>query len=134
MRVSEIYSTSTTRSFEEVCERVKSKAGLDGFKVLQVHDMQTSLRKMGFEIERTVIVEVCNPALASEALSLETHTALLMPCRVVVQEEKGLVILSTHMPENLLGNIVLKETAHKIWERLLSLIDTAASTPSCCKI
>lgn len=128
------YATTTTRSFSETCKRVQDKAGWEGFKVLQVHDMKTALKEKGFEIEPLVIVEVCNAGMASEALGLDPQTALLMPCKVVVQEKEGLVTISTFLPEGLVEGKVLRETARKIGVKLISLVDSAASTPSCCTI
>jgi len=128
------YQTSTSRSFDETRQRVEEKAGLEGFRVLHVHDVRATLREKGFEIEPTVIVEVCNAAMASEALKLDPQSALMMPCKVVVEERKGQVILSTFLPEDLVEGEDLKALARKVGVKLVSLVDTSASVPSCCAI
>lgn len=128
------YSTETSRGFGEVKKRVEEKAGLEGFRVLHIHDVQATLREKGFETDPTVVIEVCNAGLAAEALGLDPAAALLMPCKVVVQEKEGRVTLSTLLPEAFVEGEALKILARKVGAKLMSLIDTAASTPSCCAI
>jgi uncharacterized protein (DUF302 family) len=129
-----IYSTATSRTFGEARRRVEEKAHLDGFRVLQVHDLQKTLKEKGFSVEPTVIVEVCNAALASEFLGLDPSAALLMPCKVVVEERAGNVTLSTLLPESMVEGDRLKTIARQLGVKLMSLVDTAASSPSCCRI
>jgi len=127
-----IYQTQTLRSFSEVRKRVEEKAGLEGFRVLHVHDVQATLKEKGFEIEPTLILEICNAKMASEALALDSSAALMMPCKVVVQEKAGEVTISTSLPEALVEGEALKTLAHQVGVKLISLVDTVASSPSCC--
>lgn len=129
-----VYQTTTSRSFEETRKRLEEKAGLEGFRVLHVHDVRATLKEKGFEIDPTVIVEVCNSGLASEALGLDPLAALMMPCKVVVQEKAGEVTLSTFLPEAFVEGEPLKALANKVGVKLVSLVDNAASVPSCCRI
>jgi uncharacterized protein (DUF302 family) len=128
------YKVETSRSFEEACRRVEEKAPLEGFRVLKAHDMKANLGEKGYGIEPTLILEVCNAGLAHEALSLDPETVLLMPCSVVVRERAGKVTLAAFLPEALVEDPALRAVAHRVGERLLSLVDTAASSPSCCGI
>jgi uncharacterized protein (DUF302 family) len=132
MNPNAIYKTATSRSFGETRKRVEEKAGLEGFRVLYVHDLQAALKEKGFAVEPTVIIEVCNAALASEAFQLDPLSALVMPCKVVVQEQEGKVTLSTLLPEALVEGDPLKTLARKVGVKLMSLMDTACSVPSCC--
>ena len=129
-----VYSVETGRTFWEACKRVQEKAGLEGFRVLHLFDVQAALKEKGLESGPTVIVEVCNAALASEALRSDPKAALLLPCKVVVQEIGKKVVLSTLLPESLVEGGDLKALAQKVGVKLMSLIDTAASVPSCCRI
>ncbi len=129
-----IYKTSTSRAFDEIRKRVEEKAGLEGFRVLHIHDVQTTLMEKGFSAEPTVIIEVCNAGLASEALKLDPLSALMMPCKVVIQEKEGQVTLSTLLPEGLVEGELLRSLARKVGVKLVSLMDSAASVPSCCRI
>lgn len=129
-----VYKTSTSRTFEETRKRVEEKAGLEGFRVLHVHDVQATLKEKGFAADPTVILEVCNAGLASEALGLDPLSALMMPCKVVVQEKAGEVTLSTLLPESLVEGEPLKALARKVGVKLVSLVDAAAAVPSCCRI
>ena len=134
MNPNTVYKTSTSRSFEETRKRVEEKAGLEGFRILHIHDVQATLKEKGFATEPTVIIEVCNAGLASEALKLDPLSALIMPCKVVIQEKEGQVTLSTLLPEGLVEGEPLKSLAQKVGVKLVSLIDTAASAPFCCRI
>ena len=120
------YSTETGRSFAETRKRVEEKAALEGFRVLHIHDVQATLREKGFEAEPTLVIEVCNAALASEALKLDPKAALSMPCKVVVQEIGGKVTLSTLLPEALVEGEALRAMARQVGVKLISLVDTAA--------
>lgn len=126
------YSVETLRPFGEARKRVEEKAPLEGFRVLHVHDVQATLRDKGFEIGPTAIVEVCNAGLASEALWLDPNAALLLPCKVVVQENGGRVTVSTFLPEVLVESPEMKSLAEKVGVKLISLVDTAATVHSCC--
>jgi uncharacterized protein (DUF302 family) len=134
MNTNMAYQTTTSRSFEDARKRVEEKAGVEGFRVLHVHDVQATLKEKGFEIEPTVIVEVCNASLASEAIALDPQSVLMMPCKVVVQEKAGEVILSTFLPEVLVEGNSLKALARRVGIKLVALVDSAASVPSCCQI
>ena len=128
------YETETLRPFGEARKRVEEKAGLEGFRVLHVHDVQATLGEKGFKVEPTVVVEVCNAGLASQALQKDARAALLMPCKVVVTERSGRVVLSTLLPEAQVEGEELKALAGQVGAKLVSLVDTAASSPSCCTI
>ena len=134
MNPESVYQTTTVRSFDETRKRLEEKAGLEGFRVLKVHDLKAALAEKGFPIEPASVVEVCNAGLASEALKLDPLAALLMPCRVVVQERNGEVFLSAILPESMVEGEALKSLARQAGTKLVSLIDTAASLPSCCRI
>lgn len=126
------YSVETLRSFAEALKRVEEKAYLEGFRVLHVHDIQAALKEKGFSIEPTAVVEVCNAGLAAETLQLDPDAALLLPCKVVVQEKWGRVTVSTLLPEALVEKPELKAIAQRVGAKLMSLVDTAASVPCCC--
>ena len=128
------YETTTSRPFAEARKRVEEKAGLENFRVLHVHDVQATLREKGFDVGPTVIVVVCNAKTAAEALQADPRSALLMPCKVVVQEKEGQVMLSTFLPESLVEGESLKNLARQVGTRLMSLVDTAAAVPSCCAL
>jgi uncharacterized protein (DUF302 family) len=130
-----IHSTSTGWTFEEARKRVEEKAGQEGFRVLHVHDVQATLKEKGFTIDPTVIVEVCNAGLASQALGLDPRAALMMPCKVTIQEKGGEVVLSTLLPEAMVQGESLTALARQVGTKLVALVDSAARTPSnCCTI
>ncbi|PKO11565.1 MAG: hypothetical protein CVU39_28565, partial [Chloroflexi bacterium HGW-Chloroflexi-10] len=60
------YTVETTKGVEEAVAAIEAKAQEKGFRVLHVHDVQTTLAAKGFEIEPMKIVEVCNAKFASQ--------------------------------------------------------------------
>ena len=106
-------------------EKVKEEATRQGFRVLHVHDVAETLKEKGFHAAPTAVVEVCNAGLASKALAADRRAALLMPCRVVVQEDPAGSRLTALLPEDPSGG-ALKELAQEVSARLKALVDTAA--------
>ncbi len=128
------YRTTTSRSFAETVTRVQEKACLFDFGVLHVHDVGKVRGDKGFKVEPTAIVELCDPKAASEALALDDRAALIMPCKIVVQQKESEVFVSTLYPDGLGENEKLRVLSEAIATRLRSLVDSAASVPSCCRI
>ena len=83
-------SRTVTMGFEECEARIKESLMEQGFGVLTEIDIQKAFQeKLGIEFSRYRILGACNPQLAHEALGLEEHVGLLMPCNVVLWENQN---------------------------------------------
>jgi uncharacterized protein (DUF302 family) len=120
------YFLPSALGFGEALRRVEEGAAAEGFRVLKVHDVQAMLREKGFQADPTVIVEVCHAALASQALALDPEAALMMPCKVVLQEKGGKVTVSTLLPEAAVKGKAMEALVEKAEVKLKSLVDSAA--------
>jgi uncharacterized protein (DUF302 family) len=78
---------------------VKAAFGAVGFGTLTEIDMQNTLKvKIDKDIDRHVIIGVCNPNLASRALEAEPQIGVLLPCNVVVRQSGDDVIVEAMDP------------------------------------
>ena len=94
----------TTKSVQEVREKLEEKAKEKGFGVLATHEVTNILKNKGTPIDYTsVIVEICKPASAKEVLTKNPYIATALPCRVAVFEENGETVVSTMAPTEMLN-------------------------------
>ncbi len=76
--------------FEAVVERTRAALQKHGFGVLTEIDVQATLKtKIGQDFRPYRILGACNPVMAHEALKLEPHVGVMLPCNVVVQQAEG---------------------------------------------
>ncbi len=79
------------RTTAKVRRRLASRAHLAqcGFGVISTIDFQAAFRdKIGKETLRSVSLGACNPGLAWKVYQTDEMLAVLLPCHVLVQEQK----------------------------------------------
>lgn len=102
---------------------------LQGLGVITTIDLQDTFRKklnVGFRNYK--ILGACNPQFAFQAVSLESHMGVMLPCNVVIQEhENGEVEISAINPlehiDRALNTTGLKDMAAEVGNRLRAAID-----------
>lgn len=76
--------------FDAVVERTRAALQKHGFGVLTEIDVQATLKaRIGQEFRSYRILGACNPVMAHEALKMEPHVGVMLPCNVVVQQVEG---------------------------------------------
>ena len=78
--------------FDAVLDRTRAALQKHGFGVLTEIDVQPPLKaKIGVDFRPYRILGACNPTMAYEALKMEPHVGVMLPCNVVVQQTEGRV-------------------------------------------
>lgn len=124
-----VFSRSAKLPFEEVVNKITQNLQQQGFGIITTVDVRDILKqKLNIEFRNYKILGACNPEFAYEAISLESHIGVMLPCNIVVQEhENGEVEVSAMSPlktiEKIFSISPLTDLAGKINGRLEMAID-----------
>ncbi len=125
------YKKRYSISFGEAVQKTKDVLVREGFGVLTEIDVKATLKKkLDVEYDNYVILGACNPQFAFKALREEKDIGLLLPCNVVVYEEKGNVFVSAILPTVAMGmvdNPALGDIASTVEDKLKRVVDTVIS-------
>lgn len=124
------YIRETGKSVAQAVSDVQ-KAALDhGFGVLHQYDFQQILKQKGFPInESCVVMEICQPKLASDAMANNMRTNLALPCRLSVFTEGGQTFIGMIPPTELLALVSsdahMTDMANAVEQTTRRIIDDA---------
>ncbi|MFC2099918.1 DUF302 domain-containing protein [Candidatus Bipolaricaulota bacterium] len=108
--------------YAETLARVKDALQAEGFGVLTEVDFKSTFaEKLGVEFREYAILGACNPPLSHRALSQEPDAGLVLPCNVVVYEDRDgteVVIADPDVIVQILGKSGLEHIAKKAREKL----------------
>jgi uncharacterized protein (DUF302 family) len=104
-------------SYEEALIKVQEALKEEGFGVLTTIDVQSTLKKkLDVDFRKYVILGVCNPFYAFQALQADLDAGLLLPCNVIVYEtDDNKVFVSAMNPVSVL-NVIQNEKLEIIAE------------------
>lgn len=109
------YSGELVTNFEEALQLTRQVLAKHGFGVQSEIAISEVLKaKLGVVFPREVILGVCNPDLANQAIQKEPAITLLLPCNVSVREAGSVTRISAVNPAQLVGmagNAMLSDVA-----------------------
>lgn len=96
-----------TTDFETTIENVKNALKEQGFGVVSEINMQKKLKDgTGKDVPKYTILGACNPNGAYQALQLEDHIGVMLPCNVIVRETStGKVEVAAINPQKTMQSI-----------------------------
>ena len=99
------FRVAAGKNFERTLNMTVGQLKKEGFTVVTDIDFQAIAKeKLGIDEPRYRILGVCNPSMADQALRADPDIGLLLPCNVVVREDRdGDVTVAFTAPETLLG-------------------------------
>jgi len=130
------YSRKLKMPFGEVLAKVTANLQQQGFGIVTTLDMKDIFKqKLGEDFRNYKILGACNPSFAFNAISLESHVGVMLPCNIVIQEhENGEIEVSAINPlesiDKTMSTPNLVELADKVTKRLRGAIDDLRSDVS----
>src|SRR5690606_38543602 len=81
------YSRKIRTSFDAALNKTVENLKLQGFGIITTIDLQEAFKKkLKVNFRNYKILGACNPELAYQGVSLESHVGIMIPCNVVIQE------------------------------------------------
>ncbi|MBA4000077.1 DUF302 domain-containing protein [Brevundimonas sp.] len=113
--------------FDAVLARTRDALKAEGFGILTEIDVAATLKeKIGEDFRPYRILGACNPRMAHEALEMESHVGVMLPCNVVVQEIDGQAEVFAVDPAasmNAIDNPELLRHARSVGEKLRAAVE-----------
>ncbi len=121
-------SKKSNYNFEETLEKIIEALKSEGFGVLTEIDVKATLKKkINVEFNNYKILGACNPPFAHKALLVEEEIGLMLPCNIIVYENREKEIIVSAIKPSLamqtIGNADLNSIATEIEKKLESVIN-----------
>ena len=119
------YKKQVNLPFAETEKRIREELAKEGFGIItEINVKETFKKKLDVDFENYIILGACHPASAYKILQADKEMGLLLPCNVLVYEDKGSVYVSTVLPKALIAAIGKDlEIAREIEDKLKKVID-----------
>lgn len=122
------FSTQTDLNFEDAITRTTEALKKEGFGVLTEIDVKATLKnKIDVDFPKYKILGACNPQFAHKALLSEEHIGAMLPCNVVVRENKAgqteVFAVDPVASMSAVDNADLAPIAQEVQQKLKAVID-----------
>jgi len=122
------FSTQTDLNFEDAITKTTEALKKEGFGVLTEIDVKATLKnKIDVDFPKYKILGACNPQFAHKALLSEEHIGAMLPCNVVVRENKAgqteVFAVDPVASMSAVDNADLAPIAQEVQQKLKAVID-----------
>jgi uncharacterized protein (DUF302 family) len=117
------------RTFQELDAKVREELKKEGFGVITEIDIKKTLKeKLDVDFRNYTIIGACNPAFAHKALQAEDKIGILLPCNVVIQEDKeGEIEVLAFDPASVMMNMenpALEKLSGEVRDKLTNVLQS----------
>lgn len=115
-------------AFDKAVARTLDALKKEGFGVITEIDVKQTLKeKIGVDFPSYRILGACNPALAYEALKLESKVGTMLPCNVVIRDagngQTEVAAIDPVASMQAIDNPELKRAAQQVRAKLERVVD-----------
>ncbi len=119
-------TVETKLGFDEVIALATELLKEEGFGILTEIDVKATLKKkLDIDFKPYRILGACNPNYAHQALNLDPHIGVLMPCNVVVWDNGNHRVVTAMDPRavfTVIDNPQVQEVAQVVYKKLYAVI------------
>lgn len=122
------YIVTSKKSVPELFDSLEETIIQNGFSLQYVHNIKEKLQAKGISFEHECrVLDICNPAIAKEILSIDMSASAFLPCAISIFENNGITTISVIKPTSIFPtlNIELTNVASKVEEALVKIINQA---------
>lgn len=127
-----IYEISSKKSISQLRASLEQRLKERQFGILTEIDVAKVMRSKGVDFnDELLLLGVCNPSYAKEALGIDSDIAVMLPCSIVVQKNGDGSIIKLAKPSRLVDyfpeHVKLSEFGGRVERLLTAAIDEAAA-------
>jgi len=123
------YQRVINDTFENVEARTRESITEQGFGVLtEVNVRDTLKEKLDVEFTKYMILGVCNPPIAFDALKIDKEVGLFMPCNIVLWENKDGSTTVSAFDTTIISSQIQNDKIEEIAQRVNKILKTALDT------
>lgn len=124
------YMVESTKPVDTLLEDFQAAVKRNSFGVLNIHDLQQTLKNKGFELNNACyVLDVCNPGQAKKVLDEDMQMNIALPCRVSVFQEDGTSKVAMIKPTSMLAGLSdsadLMKIAEEVETQIIKMIAEA---------
>jgi len=123
------YQRVINDTFENVEARTRESITEQGFGVLtEVNVRDTLKEKLDVDFSKYMILGVCNPPIAFDALKIDKEVGLFMPCNIVLWENKDGSTTVNAFDTTIISSQIQNDKIEEIAQRVNKILKTALDT------